>query len=71
MQVGIAQQWYDEIDHLAFSTSEIEATIEEATMSCGEEIPEGKVEISCSVNSSPGTSEVHILPNNFLLILNC
>lgn len=59
-KVGIAQQWYDEIDHLAFSTSEIEATIEEATMSCGEEIPEGKVEISCSVNSSPGTSEVII-----------
>ncbi|KAL3365248.1 hypothetical protein AABB24_010421 [Solanum stoloniferum] len=59
-KVGIAQQWYDEIDHLAFSTSEIEATIEEWTMSCGEEIPEGKVEISCSVNSSPGTSEVII-----------
>ncbi|KAH0664955.1 hypothetical protein KY285_026161 [Solanum tuberosum] len=59
-KVGIAQQWYDEIDHLAFSTSEIEATIEERTMSCGEEIPEGKVKISCSVNSSPGTSEVII-----------
>ncbi|KAL3358962.1 hypothetical protein AABB24_015843 [Solanum stoloniferum] len=59
-KVGIAQQWYDEIDHLAFSTSEIAATIEEATISRGEEIPEGKVEISCSVNSSPGTSEVII-----------
>ncbi|XP_015170655.1 uncharacterized protein [Solanum tuberosum] len=59
-KVGIAQQRYDEIEHLAFSTSEIEATIEERTMSCGDEIPEGKVEISCSVNSSPGTSEVFI-----------
>lgn len=59
-KVGVAQQWYDEIDHLAFSTPEIEATIEEGTMSRGEEIPEGKVEISCSVNSSPGTSEVII-----------
>ncbi|CAN4092291.1 unnamed protein product [Withania somnifera] len=60
-KVGVAQQWYDEIDHLAFSTPEIEATIdEEGTMSCGEEVPEGKVEISCSVNSSPGTSEVII-----------
>ncbi|KAH0660428.1 hypothetical protein KY290_029929 [Solanum tuberosum] len=65
-KVGIAQQWYDEIDHLAFSTSEIEATIEERTMSCGEEIPEGKVEISCSVNSSPGTSEVIICAARYL-----
>ncbi|XP_016541948.2 uncharacterized protein LOC107842553 [Capsicum annuum] len=59
-KVGVAQQWYDEIDHLAFSTPEIEATLEEGTMSLGEKIPEGKVEISCSVNSSPGTSEVII-----------
>ncbi|KAJ8534586.1 hypothetical protein K7X08_016314 [Anisodus acutangulus] len=59
-KVGVAQQWYDEIDHLAFSTPEVEATIEEGTMSRAEEIPEGKVEISCSVNLSPGTSEVII-----------
>lgn len=65
MQVGVAQQWYDEIDHLAFSTPEIEATLEEGTMSLGEKIPEGKVEISCSVNSSPGTSEVHYSSRQF------
>lgn len=65
MQVGVSQQWYDEIDHLAFSTSEVEATIEEGTVSRFEEIPEGKVEISCSVNSSPGTSEVHYSSQQF------
>ncbi|MCE0482596.1 hypothetical protein HAX54_041506 [Datura stramonium] len=65
-KVGVAQQWYDEIDHLAFSTPEIEATIEEGTMSRGEEIPEGKVVISCSINSSPGTSEVIIFAALYL-----
>ncbi|XP_016492818.2 uncharacterized protein LOC107812273 isoform X1 [Nicotiana tabacum] len=65
-KVGVAQQWYDEIDHLAFSTPEIESTIEEVSVSHGEEIPEGKIEISCSINTSPGTSEVIICAAAYL-----
>lgn len=69
MQVGVAQQWYDEIDHLAFSTPEIESTIEEVSVSHGEEIPEGKIEISCSINTSPGTSEVCYSSHTILLLI--
>lgn len=60
MQVGAAQQWYDEIDSLSFSVQEIETSSENGSTQFGEG-QEGKVRIGCTINTSPGTSEVLIL----------
>ncbi|KAI8012820.1 hypothetical protein LOK49_LG05G01753 [Camellia lanceoleosa] len=56
-KVGVAQQWYDELDDLAFSTPEIELSAEEGNTSDGNSQEEG-VCIDCAINTSPGTSEV-------------
>ncbi|KAL6515454.1 hypothetical protein OROHE_018488 [Orobanche hederae] len=59
-KVGVAQKWYDEIDNLSFSTPEEESSVEEENLQPGEEVPEGKVRIGCTINTSPGTSEAII-----------
>ncbi|XP_008776209.2 uncharacterized protein LOC103696382 isoform X2 [Phoenix dactylifera] len=58
-KVGVAQQWFDELDNLAFSKPELEADIQD------EEVPPGrgfqdkdKVHFDCAVSISPGTGEV-------------
>lgn len=58
-KVGVAQQWFDELDNLAFSKPGLEADIQY------EEVPpdrsfqdKDKVHFDCVVNISPGTSEV-------------
>ncbi|KAL2557053.1 NHL domain-containing protein [Forsythia ovata] len=58
-KVGAAQQWYDEIDSLSFSVQEIESSTENGSMHAGEG-QDGKVLIGCTVNTSPGASEVII-----------
>lgn len=57
MQVGVAQQWYDEIDNLTVATSE-DSSMKEEINSPDEEVEEGRVRINCTVSTSPGTSEV-------------
>lgn len=57
-KVGMAQQWYDEIDHLV-SPQEVELKTEEESPSEGS-IPEEGACIDCTVHTSPGTSEVVI-----------
>ena len=60
-QVGIAQQWYDELDNLAFSE-----VAEEPTAAHGDDSKPGdqsyqdqrRVQFTCAVNVSPGTCEV-------------
>lgn len=62
MKVGVAQQWFDELDNLAFTNPELES------LEIGGEVYDkstdksfqdtGKVHFSCAVNVSPGTSEV-------------
>ncbi|CAL9174578.1 unnamed protein product [Musa hybrid cultivar] len=58
-KVGVAQQWFDELDNLAFSKMEDEPCSED-----GEELPEeyfqvkDKIHFDCSVTISPGTAEV-------------
>ncbi|KAL7113285.1 hypothetical protein ACP275_04G053100 [Erythranthe tilingii] len=56
-KVGVAQQWYDEIDNLSFSTPQEESSTIEQSKIPGEELQEGKLRIRCTVNTSPGTSE--------------
>ncbi|KAG8086732.1 hypothetical protein GUJ93_ZPchr0010g8051 [Zizania palustris] len=59
-KVGIAQQWYDEIDNLAFSEA-----AEEPTQHEGDDSPadgnyqdQRRVHFTCTVNVSPGTCEL-------------
>ncbi|KAL5997079.1 hypothetical protein ACLOJK_008007 [Asimina triloba] len=63
-KVGVAQQWYDELDNLAFSkpgsepnnlAEEVEENISDISSQGG-----NTVHIDCAVNISPGTSEVVI-----------
>ncbi|CAA0833436.1 NHL domain-containing protein [Striga hermonthica] len=59
-KVGIAQQWYDEIDNLSFSVPQEESSTKEEIGRAGEEVQEGKLRIGCTINTSPGTSEAVI-----------
>ncbi|CAD6266537.1 unnamed protein product [Miscanthus lutarioriparius] len=60
-KVGIAQQWYDELDNLAFSE-----VAEEPTAAHGDDSKPGdqsyqdqrRVQFTCAVNVSPGTCEL-------------
>ncbi|CAO2210219.1 unnamed protein product [Urochloa humidicola] len=60
-KVGIAQQWYDELDNLAFS----EVAEEPSTVHGGDDKPadqsyqdQRRVQFTCTVNVSPGTCEL-------------
>lgn len=59
-KVGIAQQWYDEIDNLAFSEVPEEPTVHEGdeNLSDGSYQEQRRVHFSCVVNVSPGTCEL-------------
>lgn len=59
-KVGAAQQWYDELDNLAFSlsTPESELNVDDDCTTSDIGFQDGKVHIDCAVNTSPGTSEV-------------
>ncbi|KAK1290680.1 hypothetical protein QJS10_CPB18g01992 [Acorus calamus] len=54
-KVGVAQQWFDELDNLAFSQSSIE---NETKFQERNSQTDKTVHIDCAVNISPGTSEV-------------
>ncbi|KAF2322824.1 hypothetical protein GH714_031119 [Hevea brasiliensis] len=56
-QVGVAQQWYDDLDNLAFSTPEYEITGEDGNTTSDVKSEDGRVHIDCAINTSPGTSE--------------
>nr|XP_011458192.1 PREDICTED: uncharacterized protein LOC101310290 [Fragaria vesca subsp. vesca] len=59
-KVGAAQQWYDELDNLAFSLSapESELNVVDDCTTSDIGFQDAKVHIDCAVNTSPGTSEV-------------
>ncbi|OIW01028.1 hypothetical protein TanjilG_14211 [Lupinus angustifolius] len=60
-KVGVAQQWYDELDNLVVPQSEI--SIENDDLDENDKnltVEDGKVRIDCNVCTSPGTSEVII-----------
>lgn len=63
VQVSVAQQWYDEIDNLNFSKPQDGSSTEEESGPPGEEVQEGRVRIGCTIDTSPGTSEVYVLLN--------
>lgn len=63
LQVGVSQQWYDELDNLAKEIVNPELAEEkeeeqEEDVSQVESEDDGRIHIDCSVNTSPGTSEV-------------
>uniref|UniRef100_A0A0E0LQZ2 Uncharacterized protein n=1 Tax=Oryza punctata TaxID=4537 RepID=A0A0E0LQZ2_ORYPU len=59
-KIGIAQQWYDEIDNLAFSEVPEEPTVHEGDEkpSDGSYQDQRRVHFTCVVNVSPGTCEL-------------
>ncbi|KAK3021660.1 hypothetical protein RJ639_046384, partial [Escallonia herrerae] len=58
-KVGVAQQFYNDLDSLAFSTPELESSTEKEQTTSGKVLG-GRLCIECAVNTSPGTSEVFI-----------
>ncbi|XP_039025013.1 uncharacterized protein LOC120158174, partial [Hibiscus syriacus] len=59
-KVGVAQQWYDELDNLAFAAPESELVIEDDNATTDSNSQDERIHIDCEVNTSPGTSEVII-----------
>ncbi|XP_043721954.1 uncharacterized protein LOC122669282 isoform X3 [Telopea speciosissima] len=60
-KVGVAQQWFDELDNLAFSTPGSELTVHNENKTQDRNFEEATtVHIDSAVNLSPGTSEVTI-----------
>lgn len=58
MQVGVAQQWYNELDDLAALTPEEKLSTEKEYMISDGEVQEGRICIKSAINTSPGTCEV-------------
>ncbi|CAM8959286.1 unnamed protein product [Rhodiola kirilowii] len=62
-KVGVAQQWYDELDSITLlpdSDEEVEEDVEEAKIASISTLRDDQVCINCTVNTSPSTSEVII-----------
>jgi len=58
VQVGVAQQWYDELDYLAAPQPESEINVLDDNLDKNSMVEDEKVRISCAVCTSPGTGEV-------------
>lgn len=56
----MAQQWYDELDNLVM-TPETESTKEDDCIHTDLSPQDDRICINCTVNTSPGTSEVGLL----------
>ncbi|KAL9397702.1 hypothetical protein Peur_011955 [Populus x canadensis] len=59
-KAGVSQQWYDELDNLAFSTPGLEVATEEDSATSDVNYEDERLHIDCAVNTSPGTSELII-----------
>ncbi|XP_051118786.1 uncharacterized protein LOC127242999 isoform X2 [Andrographis paniculata] len=59
-KIGLAQQWYDELDNLTFAIPDEESRTEDKNEIPIEETPDGRVRIGCTIDTSPGTSEAVI-----------
>lgn len=59
-KVGIAQQWYDEIDNLAFSEAAEEPAVHKGDDKPADESHQDQksVQFTCAINVSPGTCEL-------------
>ncbi|GAB2209966.1 hypothetical protein Droror1_Dr00027195 [Drosera rotundifolia] len=67
-KVSMAQQLYDDLDNLVFEVApEIPTSTEDYI--AARDLEDDKVCIDCAVNTSPGTSEVVILPFYFIPII--
>ncbi|KAK4263406.1 hypothetical protein QN277_028817 [Acacia crassicarpa] len=57
-KVGVAQQWYDELDDLASPKPKSEQAVPDDNLNNNLMVEDKKNCVSCNVNTSPGTSEV-------------
>lgn len=64
MQIGVSQQWYDELDSLAKEIANPEAAEEEEEEDVNpsevDREEDGRIHIDCPVKTSPGSSEVRL-----------
>lgn len=67
-QVGSSQQWYDELDNLAFDHEEEKADPLEDKADPQEDLSDDRIHIDCCVSTSPGASEVNLLYMLFLYL---
>lgn len=58
VQVGVAQQWYDELDDLASPKADPESEVIEDDLDQNTAMEDDKIRINSCVGTSPGTSEV-------------
>lgn len=65
LQDGIAQQWFDELDNLAFSQVEDETSSVDEGEHVERHFQDDRVHFDCSISISPGTAEV-----STILIIN-
>lgn len=57
--MGVAQQWFDELDNLAFSESHTDSGAQVEEQITDHSLHDmRKAHFDCAVNISPGTSEV-------------
>lgn len=59
-KVGVAQQWYDELDDLASPKADPESEVTEDDLDLNTAMEDDKIRINSCVGTSPGTSEVII-----------
>ncbi|KHG18798.1 NHL repeat-containing protein 2 [Gossypium arboreum] len=69
-KVGVAQQWYDELDNLAFWAPESELVVEDENATMDTNPEDKRMHIDCVVNTSPGTSEPRYDKTDFVLFLS-
>ncbi|KAK1351252.1 Six-bladed beta-propeller [Heracleum sosnowskyi] len=69
-KVGVAQQWYNELDDLAALTPKEKLSTEKEEMISDSEVQEGRICIKSAINTSPGTCEVIISAAIYLKLKN-
>ncbi|CAN6462046.1 unnamed protein product [Victoria cruziana] len=57
-KVGVAQQWYDELDNLAFASADTASEVNEQQVELVYPQEDTSAHIDCCVSTSPGTSEI-------------
>ncbi|KAK9145987.1 hypothetical protein Sjap_005890 [Stephania japonica] len=57
-KVGVAQQWFDELDNLVFEEPDTETSSKENKFPEMNSQQQRRVHVPCAINISPGTSEV-------------
>ncbi|KAF3785885.1 NHL repeat-containing protein 2 [Nymphaea thermarum] len=69
-KVGVAQQWYDELDNLAFASTNAVSELNDEQAEFGNPQGDRSAHIDCCVSTSPGTSEIVVCAAFYLRLHN-